>query len=230
MKYNRLYYILIFFLVSNSFAVTNSEINHAIKKFLIKNNIKQSFSINKKIKLPNCEKKLKVRKKFDSFKTLEIICKQDNPWKYNIRTKILDNEKKRVKKNRTKKLQTTLIKLNKNIKKNQAITKNDIYYEKTTKVGASNYISDINQVLGKKTKISLREGQILRDRHIKKNWMITEGQKIIIENNKSNIQILIDGIALHSAMQGDYIQVLNKSTGKSIKAWVKNNKKVSIFR
>ena len=50
------------------------------------------------------------------------------------------------------------------------------------------------------------------------------------ENNKSKIQILIDGIALNSAMKGDYVEVLNKSTGKPIKAWVKNNKKVSIFR
>ena len=64
----------------------------------------------------------------------------------------------------------------------------------------------------------------------KKNWTIREGQKIIIENNKSKIQVLIEGIALNSAMAGDYVDVLNKSTGKPIKAWVKNNKKVSIFR
>ena len=95
------------------------------------------------------------------------------------------------------------------MKKNQVITEKDIYYEKTNKIGASNYISDMNEVLGKKTKISLREGHILRDRHIKKNWTISEGQKIIIENNKSNIQILINGIALNSAMQGEHIQVFN---------------------
>ena len=63
MKYNRIYYISLFFLVSNSFAITNSEINYVIKEYLIKNNVKQSFSINKKIKLPNCEKKNKSKKK-----------------------------------------------------------------------------------------------------------------------------------------------------------------------
>ena len=70
----------------------------------------------------------------------------------------------------------------------------------------------------------------MRDRHIEKNWTILEGQKIVIENNRSKIQILIEGIALNSAMTGDYVEVLNKSTGKTINAWVKNNKKVSIFR
>ena len=124
----------------------------------------------------------------------------------------------------------SIIKVNKNLKKNQIITENDIYLIKTNKKGASNYFSYKKEVIGRKIKVSLREGQILRDRHIEKNWTIIEGQKIMIENNRSKVQILIEGIALNSAMQGEYVEVLNKSTGKPIKAWVKNNKKVSIFR
>ena len=124
----------------------------------------------------------------------------------------------------------SVIKVNKNIKKNQIITENDIYLIKTNKKGASNYFSYKKEVIGRKIKVSLREGQILRDRHLEKNWTIQEGQKLIIENNRSKIHILIEGIALNSAMKGDYVEVLNKSTGKPIKAWVKNNKKVSIFR
>ena len=139
-------------------------------------------------------------------------------------------QKKLKTKIKSQKKHVNLIKLNKNLQKDQIITENDIYFEKTNQKGASNYFSDKNEVLGRKTKIFLREGQILRQRHIRKNWTIKEGQKIIIENNKSKIQVLIEGIALSSAMEGDYVEVLNKSTGKSMKAWVKNNKKVSIFR
>ena len=139
-------------------------------------------------------------------------------------------KKSLLKKRKLKNTEVSIIKVNKNLKKNQIITENDIYLIKTNKKGASNYFSYKKEVLGRKTKVSLREGQILRDRHIEKNWTIQEGQKIIIENNKSKIQILIEGIALNSAMKGDYVEVLNKSTGKPIKAWVKNNKKVSIFR
>ena len=190
----------------------------------------QNFSINKKLNLPNCEKNIEVKKKFDTFKTLEIICLQDNPWTYNIRVKIQNNKKKFKQKRKSKNKEVNLIKLNKNLKKDQIITENDIYFVKTNQKGASNYFSNKNEVLGKKTKIFLREGQILRQRHIRKNWTVKEGQKIIIENNKSKIQVLIEGIALNSAMAGDYVEVLNKSTGKSIKAWVKNSKKVSIFR
>ena len=38
MKFKSLYFIFLFFLVSNSFAITNSEIKYVIKEYLIKNN------------------------------------------------------------------------------------------------------------------------------------------------------------------------------------------------
>ena len=230
MKIYKLLIIIFYFFIGKAFCLTNLEITNAIKDYLIQNGQQQSFTINKKIKLPDCKKEIEIKKKFDSFKTLEIICKQDHPWTYNIRTKISNNKKKITKKRNLKNTSVSLIKLNKNLKKDQIITENDIFIEKTNKKGASNYFSNKNEVLGRKTKISLREGQILRDRHIEKNWTIKEGQKIIIENNRSKIQILIEGIALNSAMQGDYVEVLNNSTGKPIKVWVKNSKKVSIFR
>ena len=222
--------IFLCFIVGNAFGLSNLEISDSIKEYLKHNGISQSFSINKKIRLPNCKKNIEVKKRFETYKTLKIICPQDNPWTYNIRVKIQNIKKTPTQKRKLKKTEVSIIKVNKNLKKNQIITENDIYLIKTDKKGASNYFSYKKEVLGRKTKVSLREGQILRDRHIEKNWTIQQGQKIIIENNRSKIQILIEGIALNSAMKGDYLEVLNKSTGKPIKAWVKNNKKVSIFR
>ena len=230
MLVKKLNIILFCFLVGNAFGLTNLEINNAIKEYLTQNGILQNFSINKKLRLPDCKRNIEVKKRFETFKTLKIICHQESPWTYNIRIKIQNDKKKHIQRKKQKNIEVHLIKLNKNLKKNHIISENDIYIEKTNRKGASNYFSNKKEVLGRKTKVFLREGQILRERHIKKNWTIQEGQKIIIENNKSKIQILIDGIALNSAMTGDYIEVLNKSTGKPIKAWVKNNKKVSIFR
>ena len=227
---NKLNIIFLFFLIGNAFGLNNLEINDAIKEYLINNGVTQSFSINKKLKLPECKKNLEIKKRSETFKTLKIICHQDNSWTYNVRVKIQNTKTKPIKKRKLNNKEVNLIKLSKNLKKNQIITENDIYIVKTNKKGASNYFSSKKEVLGRKTRIFLREGQILRERHIKKNWTIQEGQKIIIENNKSKILIQIEGIALNSAMLGDYVQVLNKSTGKPIKAWVKNNKKVSIFR
>ena len=230
MLVKKLNIILLCLLVGNVFGLSNLEINNAIKEYLTNNGISQNFSINKKLRLPDCKKNIEVKKKYETYKTLKIICPQDNAWEYNVRVKIENIKKKPTNKRKQKNTEVSLIKVNKKLKKNQIITENDIYFIKTNKKGANNYFSHKKEVIGRKTKVSLREGQILRDRHIEKNWTIQEGQKIIIENNKLQIQILIEGIALNSAMKGDYVEVLNKSTGKPIKAWVKNNKKVSIFR
>ena len=230
MLIKKLNIILFYFVVGNAFGLSNSEINDAIKEYLKQNDVLQSFSINKKLKLPNCKKNIEVNKKFETYKTLTITCPQDNAWTYNIRVKIKNVKKKPTNKRKLNNAEVNLIKVNKNLKKNQIITENDIYFIKTNKKGASNYFSYKKDVIGRKIKVSLREGQILRDRHIEKNWTIQEGQKIIIENNKSKIQILVEGVALNSGMEGDYLEVLNKSTGKTIKAWIKNNKKVAIFR
>ena len=96
--------ILLFFLVGNLFSLSNSEINLAIKQYLSQNGMQQDFSINKKIKLPNCRENIEFKKKYDSFKTLEIICPQDNPWTYNIRIKI-QNDKKKLKKKENLKIE-----------------------------------------------------------------------------------------------------------------------------
>ena len=90
--------LLLCFIVGNAFGLSNLEINHAIKEYLTQNGILQNFTINKKLKLPNCKKNIEVKKRFESFKTLEIICPQENPWTYNIRIKIQNIKKKTTEK------------------------------------------------------------------------------------------------------------------------------------
>ena len=92
MNNNKLYIILFYFFIGKAFCLTNLEINNAIKGYFKQNGVEQNFTLNKKIRLPDCKKKIDIKKKFDSFKTLEIICPQDHPWTYNIRIRINNKE------------------------------------------------------------------------------------------------------------------------------------------
>ena len=65
--------ILLCFVVGNAFGLSNLEINNAIKEYLTQNGISQNFSINKKLKLPDCKKNIEVKKKYETYKTLKII-------------------------------------------------------------------------------------------------------------------------------------------------------------
>ena len=222
--------VLLFFYSTFSFSVSNADLYDAIKTYFDNNNFKENFTINKKLNLPSCSKDIEINKKFNSFKTLEIICNQKNNWTYNLRVNIKKLKKTKQNSKKIRYRTVNLLKIKNNIRKGQIITEDDIYYENVRAPGSANYFSKKEEIIGKKAKITIRKGQIARLRHVEKDWTVKEGQKVIIENNSSNIQILVDGIALNSAMKGEYLDVLNKSSGKTLKVWVKNNKKVSIFR
>ena len=223
----------IFLLLISSFSysdIDNQELSKLIKEYLKNNNIHSEFAINKKQSLPDCDGKIKIKNRFKQFKTLEVNCLGKKGWSYNIRTHL--DKKYKSKKSSTKKFKkNSLVVVTKNnIKKGDLFKKEDLVIASLRRTGSLDHFKHINDLIGNVAKSSIRKNQILRGRHLVKNWTIKEGQKVIIENNRSNIQILIEGIATKSAMQGEYLEVLNKSSGQIIKAWVKNSKKVSVFR
>ena len=222
--------IICTFYSKSSISDENSQVFSAVKEYLLSKDVNKEFNFSKKVRLPNCKEKLIISKKFNSFKTLEVSCPQKNSWSYNIRINIKNLKLAKIKKTKASNKNTNLVKVKNNINKGQVIKLNDLIFEKTRLPGSSNYFTNKEDILGRKARVSLRKGQIIRVRHLEKDWLIKEGQKVIIENTRSNIQILVDGIALKSAMINEYTDVLNKSTGKIVKAWVKNNKKVSVFR
>ena len=73
MLVKKLNIILLCLLAGNCFSLSNLEINAAIKEYLKKNDILQDFSVNKKLKLPNCKKNIEVKKRFETYKTIKII-------------------------------------------------------------------------------------------------------------------------------------------------------------
>ena len=119
---------------------------------------------------------------------------------------------------------------NKGLKRDYILKKEDLKIEYFSQVGSNTTFKNISNLVGRKLKISLKEGQIIRDRHLKINWDIKEGQKVKIEHKKGNLLILVDGVAVTSGMTGDYLEVKNQNSGKVIRGWVKNNKKITIFR
>ena len=221
-------FYFLFFSISNA-KIYNEEISFLVKEYLKGKNISNSFEINKKLRLPSCEGKIEIENKFKSYKTLLIKCTGDNKWNYNLRTNIKSfkkNKKKNLKKNNEKKV--FIVKHD--LKKNHIITRNDIILRNIRNLGSNNYFHKEGELLNRVLKIPLKSNQIIRERHLIKIWTIQEGQKVIIENNRRKVSIMVNGIATKSAMKGDYLEVLNESSGKKIKAWVINSKKVSIFR
>ena len=224
-------YIIIYFsctFILNA-KMNNNDIENLVKNYLRANNINQDFSINEKLRLPSCNGKIDIENKYGNYKTLLIKCLDDNKWQYNLRTNIKFLKKKMPNKEKKDTGKSVYV-LKVDLKKNHILDNNNIIRKNIRNLGSNNYFLSKTELIGRKLKIPLKAGQIIRERHLIKNWTIKEGQNVIIENNRSKISIMVAGIATKSAMKGDYLDVLNKSSGKIVKAWVINSKKVSIFR
>ena len=152
------------------------------------------------------------------------------PWKYNLRINISEKLYKKKYKNKSKNKQIPVLVSSRNLKRGELIKEDDIKIKYLTHTGSSNTFKVKKDLNGRKLKIPLKKEQIIRERHLIKNWVIKEGQKVKIEHKNGNLLILVDGIAMDSGMKGDYLKVKNENSGKIIKGWVKNNKKITIFR
>ena len=207
----------------------NVNIELEVEKFLESKNIIASPFLNNNISHLKCINNVSIKDKFGDFKTLEISCPDKSSWKYNIRTKI---KNKKIKKSsiKSKKNKNLVVKIRRNLKKGHIISENDLFIDKTSFSVSTELFSSTKKLIGREIKYSIREGQLIRERHMKKDWLIVEGQPIIIEKNINNIIVSANGTVIKSAMLGDITEVLNDSSGKLVKAWVVNNEKVSINR
>ena len=230
MKY---FFFIALFLFIKSLNATSvlkqKQILSLANQFIYNKNQNLVLKVNNKIKVPTCFGQVQIIDKYKNLKTLQINCLGSKPWKYNLRTNIKNKILKNTKSlpNKNKKISALIY--SKDLKKGHIITEKDLKLKYFSSIGSNNIFKDSDNLIGRSTKINLKKGQIIRDRHLAKNWIIKEGQKVKIEHKTGNLVILVDGIALKSGMKGDYLQVKNENSGKIIKGWVKNNKKITIF-
>ncbi|PPR26924.1 MAG: hypothetical protein CFH34_00620 [Alphaproteobacteria bacterium MarineAlpha9_Bin4] len=228
----KIFIIVLFFIFRFEMAqaeLTHNDILKEAHNFLASKNQNLILSINKKVKIPSCFGEIKINDKYNNLKTLEILCLGNTPWKYNLRTNISQNLKKTKRKKLKKKKIGVMVSLKK-LKRGYILQAEDFKLKYFSQIGSNNVYSDAEKLIGRKLKASLKENQIIRERHLVKNWLIKEGQKVKIEHKRGNLRIIVDGIALDSGMLGDYLKVKNENSGKVVKGWVKNNKKITIFR
>ena len=229
----KLFLILIFFIFKVSYVMAmldQDQILEEVNKFLLNENQNLVLNVNNKIKIPNCYGDIQIKNKYRNLKTLEILCIGEHQWKYNLRTNIDKNLGIKKKKITLKKKKIKALVSIKRLKRGHILSSDDLKLKYFSHIGSNNTFANLENLIGRRLKVSLKEEQIIRERHLIENWLIKEGQKVKIEHKRGNLTILVDGVALKSGMLGDYLEVKNENSGTIIKGWVKNNKKITIFR
>ena len=177
-----------------------------------------------------------ISKRDKSWKTIKLSCSTNKLWSYSFRNKIA--KPVMIEKHETLQ-KTKKHSIQKNIKKvfvlkysklkGDTIKKSDLVLSEKNKAMSNGTINDLQSILGKRLKKSMREGAVLKANHLKPDWLVHKNQRIIIEHSIGEISVKMEGIALSNGAKGDRVLAKNISSNKIIEGFVKSAKKISVF-
>ena len=182
------------------------------------------------------DNKVVIKKRYESWKTVELTCQTNKSWRYTFRNK-LDNPIAAGKthkphdllKESAPKNSSTVFILKHSKKKGAQVEKSDLVLSEEKKIHSIGAFNDLKEILGKRLKRSLRKGAILKANHLNPDWLVYKNQKVTIEHNIGEIYVKMNGIALSNGAKGERILVKNISSNKTVEGFVKSEKKISIF-
>lgn len=220
------------FLIVNSAqanAVTGNEIKALIINYLDNKNINSKPIIKENRVFKKCGHELNIRPLFNNFKTVIVSCNKPLKWQITIRTNA-DSTSKIHSKKKINKISNSikLITLRNNLKKGEVIQKHDLKFDYKTNSVGNGFFESFDKLVGRKINQNLSKGQVIKIRHLEENFMVSEGQSIIIFSDLYGINVRMQGNALENGHFNELIKVKNISSGKIVQGRVINEKKILI--
>jgi len=99
--------------------------------------------------------------------------------------------------------------------------KSDIVFEKrdVTRLRKGHF-SQISQLVGKKTKRTLNQGDIITPSMVSATRQVVRGKKVTILAAAGNILVRMNGKALGNGSMGERVKVINTSSKREVEALV----------
>ena len=224
-------FILLFLIVNSAQAnaVTGNEIKALIINYLDNKNINSKPIIKENRVFKKCGHELNIRPLFNNFKTVIVSCNKPLKWQITIRTNA-DSTPKIHSKKKINKISNSikLITLRNNLKKGEVIQKHDLKFDYKTNSVGTGFFESFDELVGRKINQNLSKGQVIKIRHLEENFMVSEGQSIIIFSDLYGINVRMQGNALENGHFNELIKVKNISSGKIVQGRVINEKKILI--
>jgi flagellar basal body P-ring formation protein FlgA len=90
------------------------------------------------------------------------------------------------------------------------------------------YVSDLNDVLGKELTRNLGADTVLAPQMLKEHPVISKGQEVVILASSPNFEVKMAGTALQNGAPGERINVKNNNSGRTVQAIIVNNNTVRV--
>jgi flagella basal body P-ring formation protein FlgA len=213
--------------------INGAQIRVVIEAALAEYGLRVSPSIKPDRLFRPCTGELDVEKAFGGWQTVRVVCRQENMWDIFVRTGYQKKApKKAVKSPEIQKKSDNLdlmqrVIIVRPVTQGDYLTRADLGLQTLSRNGGGGF-TDIDDLVGRRAKKSLRAGLVVHDRHLSPNWMVRAKQTVSVVNTVGGIQVTMAGIAMENGRLGDLVKVRNLSSNSVLHGFVAGTKKISI--
>lgn len=224
-------FCLIIFIFSADYLKAGNLMNGAMIKqqaqtYFKKNNLGLSLIVSDKRTFFPCSSFLEFSQRTkNDWTTILVTCPNEN-WSTLVRSKqsaakMVDDDKNLVFEPRK------IVVLTKNISKGQVVSRDDIVLIDRPSTKFHGAFKDIKEVVGRKAKVSLASGTVVKARHLETVYLINKEDTVLVIAQNNKLIITTSAKALEEGQLGDMISIENINSKKVLKAIITGRKKVS---
>lgn len=204
---------------------------------------------------PPCDSKPEIEPMFGGWTTVAVRCATGSGWRFMIRTNLTSRPalvpirdfKPGLGVNGPAKGQAIelavarsematavvdeieVVALARSVSRNDMIAADDLLMVAISERNALGAFFDPADVIGRRVKIGVGVNQPLMARHLHPDYLVEEGNEVLISSYAGGISVDMVGYALDNGQFGEWIGVENASSGKRVHAKITGEKKVTVI-
>ena len=204
---------------------------------------------------PACETKPEIEPMFGSWNTVSVRCESGSRWRFMIRTnltsrvvpvpirdfkpgvakiglvKSLAIEQAMARGNTAAAVadEIEVVALARSVSRNDMIAAADVVMVAVSERNVLGAFFDPSDVIGRRAKIGVGVNQPLMAHHLYPDYLVEEGNEVVISSYAGGISVDMVGYALENGQIGEWIGVENASSGKMVRGKITGEKKVSVI-
>ena len=204
---------------------------------------------------PPCDSKPEIEPMFGGWTTVAVRCVTGSGWRFMIRTNLTSRPalvpirdfKPGLGVNGPAKGQAIelavarsematavvdeieVVALARSVSRNDMIAADDLLMVAISERNALGAFFDPADVIGRRVKIGVGVNQPLMARHLHPDYLVEEGNEVLISSYAGGISVDMVGYALDNGQFGEWIGVENASSGKRVHAKITGEKKVTVI-
>ena len=203
---------------------------------------------------PPCDSKPEIEPMFGGWTTVAVHCGSGSGWRFNIRTNLASRPapvpirafqagvavkagtEGRAIDQAVARADTAVVAdeievvaLARSVSRNDMIAADDLLMVAVSERNALGAFFDPADVIGRRVKIGVGVNQPLMARHLHPDYLVEEGNEVLISSYAGGISVDMVGYALENGQIGEWIGVENASSGKMVRGKITGEKKVSVI-